>query len=343
MPRRASLVCAVATVFALAAVSSVRGLDWQQTNGPDAGEGQTVFVAASGTLLASVADTAVYRSVDGGDTWTPAAGVGPAIGHYASANGYLYAAHRGEGVYRSDDDGATWALLPNGPPKGIGSLAVSGTTVYAGSAYAGPTGTATAYRSGDDGVSWTEGSAGLPQDETYVIAMATLGASVYAAVAPGADADVCRSDDGGANWVRKTVNAATRLPAANGLVAIGSSLYFSKNDHGQSFDILRTDDGGDTWASVATGLPTTGSTAPSPVVELGGSLFVGIHQNGIYRSSDSGASWTKKSDGFFNLRVNAFAASATTVYASSVAGLHRSDDNGESWARAMGGIHKAQV
>ncbi len=124
-----------------------------------------------------------------------------------------------------------------------------------------------------------------------------------------------KTTDGGANW----------FPIINGIGAIKNflSLAMSPADPntiyaGSSFQvatstgpsaIYKSTDGGANWVLSSTGLPTdpteinpirtmqVSSANPNVVIA---SLFMNTANGGFYLSTDAGASWTKKHNGFTN-------------------------------------------
>jgi len=143
----------------------------------DPRDGNVVLVAAEGPLWSAGGERGVYRTADGGATWTPVLQIDENTGVtdlefdpqnpevvYAAAYerrrhiwGFL-AGGEGSGIYKSEDNGKTWRQVKTGLPKGdmgkIG-LAVSAAdpavvyaTIEAGAEERG------FYRSRDRGESW---------------------------------------------------------------------------------------------------------------------------------------------------------------------------------------------
>jgi hypothetical protein len=143
----------------------------------------------------------VYKTIDGGATWTPT-GTFPTLNETyvnavlvdpaAPSTVYVSA---GDGLYKSIDGGASWALA------GLGGLGSGGRGVMGLALSPGPVPTliaskATAsgrwaYTSQDGGATWTDHSGGLPNVAVYALAYGptgdlyagTLGRGVY--VLPG--------------------------------------------------------------------------------------------------------------------------------------------------------------
>ena len=143
----------------------------------DPRDGQVVLVAAEGPLWSGGGDRGVFRTSDGGTTWTPVLQIDEHTGVtdlefdpsnpdvvYAAAYqrrrhvwGFL-AGGPGSGIHKSIDNGRTWRKITNGLPKGdVGKIGLAVTpadpsvvyaTIEAGDDERG------FYRSPDKGESW---------------------------------------------------------------------------------------------------------------------------------------------------------------------------------------------
>ena len=143
----------------------------------DPRDGQVVLVASEGPLWSGGGDRGVFRTTDGGTTWTPVLQIDEHTGVtdlefdpsnpdvvYAAAYqrrrhvwGFL-AGGSGSGIYKSTDNGRTWRKVTSGLPKGdMGKIGVAVTpadpsivyaTIEAGDDERG------FYRSQDRGESW---------------------------------------------------------------------------------------------------------------------------------------------------------------------------------------------
>lgn len=76
-----------------------------------------------------------------------------------------FAGVSGAGVFRSTDNGSSWTAVNSGMPSGeVGALAVSGTSLFAGTVWG-------VFRSTDDGASWTAVNTGLIDKRVQALAV----------------------------------------------------------------------------------------------------------------------------------------------------------------------------
>ena len=157
-------------------------------------------------------------------------------------------------------------------------------------------------------------------------------------------AGVYRSADGGANWSR--VNPDNFLSSPTSVIAFDprnrGTLFV-----GRSTALWKSTDGGLTWRAVLLGVVTdfVFNPADSTVVYAALGNFSGAPENGVYRSTDEGETWTPLSGGLppqSSMGRIALATSATspsTLYAListttdfNLNGLYRSFDGGNTWS-----------
>lgn len=159
----------------------------------------------AGTGDFSSAAASVFRSVDGGATWTAAnsgltinAVLGLAVDPAAPATVYLVAtAPPGSGsVFKTTNGGASWAPASNGL-AGVRSLAVAIDRLAPSTIYLGTSGSGV-FKTTDGGASWTAVNTGLSNLTVFTVAADPLrSGTVYAGTIGGG---VFRSTDGGARW-----------------------------------------------------------------------------------------------------------------------------------------------
>ena len=247
--------------------SSDDGFSWSPADGPDA-------LIAPGTLVVDPADpatlyaggNAVYRSEDGGASWTSSSPFGRSVHAMAvepGSTGRVLAASY-YGLHRSDDHTATW-VSPPALARHVYSILFDGRRpgrVYAGSYfdiepgyYGYPFGGAL-FVSEDSGVSFSKIGLNFGAPVQAVVADPTQDGALYAVTAGNG---VFRSVDDGARWERPAPQDAA-IGHLIALVAdpIRLGTLYATSDLG----VFRSTDGARTWETFSSGL---GSLRPGPL------------------------------------------------------------------------------
>ena len=195
----------------------------------------------------------------------------------------------GKAMYISKDMGLTWAKTASMQgTQGQVALSADGKVIIHC-----PEKSTTCYRSGDDGATWAE-VAGLHAERGRAVADPVDARKFYAL----AGDRLLVSIDGGASFAP----TAARLASARGSKAIravpgrAGDVWVALYDGG----LVRSTDGGASFANLAGvsyaaavgfGKAAPGASAPTVYIwgEVGGA-------RGVFRSTDSGASWTRIND-----------------------------------------------
>ncbi len=215
---------------------------------------------------------------------------------------------------------AQW--VPTAGPYGgtVSSLTAVGTDLLAGTASG-------IFRSSDSGASWTNMTAGL--GPLSVTGFAMLDSDVFAAVGSA----ILRSTDKGQSW--RSIGTGLNNAYLSVLGAVGSDLFVTT---GYSYlstlsAVFRSTDRGITWSAV-NGIPT--DTLVYAFADIGNVFFAGT-QVGLYRSTDSGASWLPApNSGLLSHSMSALATVGDTIFAGTSSGVFFSTDFGNSWDEAAG-------
>jgi photosystem II stability/assembly factor-like uncharacterized protein len=194
---------------------------------------------------------------------------------YVGALGHAYGPNSERGVFKSSDGGATWShVLDKGPTVGVSDLAIAAANpniLFAGtwsphrppwSTYAplqGPGGGL--YRSTDSGATWSQlNGNGLPEGEwgRVGVAVAPDGKRVYALIDAGKKSGLFRSDDGGNTWT--LANSDSRItsrgwyfmgitvdPNNPDVLYMPNIALYRSEDAGKTIQIVRGAPGGDDY------------------------------------------------------------------------------------------------
>ena len=112
---------------------------WTQTNGPYGGTVLTLLATSEGTLYAGTQGAGIFRSTDGGDSWTPVnTGLPvyednriPTIFSLTMMGEALYAGTGGD-LFQSTDGGNSWQQVTRSKNTGVDAVAAVGNTLYIG-------------------------------------------------------------------------------------------------------------------------------------------------------------------------------------------------------------------
>ncbi len=276
---------------------------WEQTGGPPGGWIAAIALGPLDpkALYAAGMGGAVYKSNDGGATWTPGQRLAPASCPFtslvidAAAPSTIYAAHTCDGLFKSSDTGSTWSRADAGLEGGITALVQSphapGLLLAAG-------GSGRAYRSRDGATTWEMISDGLP--EVTIRSLAASGPDTYwATTANGHDGTLYRF--GGGGWSAVTFGqppdteptAVWVDPQDPALIYVGLESLGDLGSVPDNAYLFRSSDGGLNW----TPLPDEGEVMQARVSILGqgqrsGLLYI-ADGAGLLSSPHGGDTWTR--------------------------------------------------
>lgn len=97
------------------------------------------------------------------------------------------------------------------------------------------------------------------------------------------------------------------------------------------YGLFTSADGGSRWEKLSDRLP---EDVMALAASTSGVLFAGSMERGVWKSTDSGKTWTSSSAGFGGAGVTSLAVAPTapeTIYSGTNTGLYRSDDGGRNW------------
>lgn len=294
----------------------------------------------------------VYKSVDGGSTWTLTSNGLPNDYVYDVAidpryPNVMYTAMHQTGVYKSTDSGATWFSVNNDihyrDARGIEINPVN-SHVYVGM-YDGK---GVAYSS-DGGSSWTpiSGAMGLsvfnialdPVDQRslYLTGKEGLHRCVGSPYPTGSAS--CTLVAQGGRYVYD-VSLDVASAAATGQIR---KLYIG----GVNFGVQKSTDAGTTFASINTGLKCNDIVSVLDDPFDPSVLYVSSFGRGIYKSLDDGETWARLDNGITNKNITSLAfrpGDPSVIYAGTLdAGLYLSENGGTSWLAVNSGLSRSVV
>lgn len=178
-----------------------------------------------------------------------------------------------------------------------------------------------------------------------------------------AQGGVWRSGDGGATWAPRTddqcslaIGALAIDPVDPDIVYAGTGEANLSADSYYGCGVLRSIDGGVTWAQLGAAVfdtPAGGAYIAAIVVDratagsAGASVVIVASNSGVWRSTDSGQSWTRVQTGYASALVQDPVTTTlwytAITFTNGIRGIYRSGDNGVTWTPATAGFPATDI
>jgi photosystem II stability/assembly factor-like uncharacterized protein len=305
-----------------------------------------VIYIAAWNAQAPDSDGDIFRSRDGGKTWSVLAGMhGRSIRALALApsDPSVLVAGALDGVFRSRDRGETWERIsPENHPelRTVESVAIDPANpdvIYAGTWHL-------AWKTEDDGKNWHSIKKGVIDDSdvfSIVIDQANA-ANLYISACSG----IYRSDSGGELFqkIQGIPYSARRT----------RSLRIDPSDHktvyaGTTEGLWKTTDGGATWKRMTGSNVVINDVAIDP--RQPSRVLLATDRGGVLASNDGGASFTASNQGFTHRQVAALLVDrsdsslvlAGVLNDKEFGGAFVSRDSGRTWTQLSDGLEGRDV
>ena len=294
-----------------------------------------------------------------------------AVAGHRKHPGTFYQGSSGGGVWKTSDYGVTWRPISDGffETGSIGAIEISESNpdiVYVGTGSDGIRSNVIlgrgVYRSNDAGKTWTAaGLRGVGQISDVRVHPANPEV-VYAgaqgiAWAPKTERGVYRSNDGGRTWkkvlfVNDTLGASAVVMNPQNPSELYAALWLgqrkpwtiiSGSEAKGGAGIYKSTDGGDTWSKLENGLPQgligkiDLDVSPANPKRIYALVEAPGDERALYRTDDSGATWTRQSNDqgllrrpFYYTNVHAHPKDQDTVFVNNE-GFFKSTDGGRTF------------
>jgi photosystem II stability/assembly factor-like uncharacterized protein len=338
--------CALAAALLTPAVCLA---DWR-AEGPFGGNVNHVAIAASQpeTVYAATSGGGVWRSDDGGATWSLPGdamtsrnvrwlAVDPADAKSVWAG--IESSGSGSALWRTGDGGATWKQVADAYPGGrvqatgaaIAFAPAQPKTIYVPS-------TNLHYRSDDGGKTWRDFR--VPNQDAYVIAVHPSDPKIVFAGGRGESQNVSRSVDGGKTWrqigvgLGKTSLYQLLIDPAEPTTLYAGGGTFTK--------LFKSTDNGDSWSELALPVGGTSDLYSLTIDPKNGRTLWAATEDGLLKSADGGATWARSDRGSGRYWLKSVAIdprdSARMVAGAGGDGIFVSRDGGASWTASSAGL-----
>ncbi len=271
----------------------------------------------------------VYRSEDGGHTWSGAELMGHAVRALAEApsDPNVLIAGAVDGVFRSADAGKTWARIsPEGHEelRNFDSIAIDpgdARIIYAGTFHL-------PWKTTDGGEHWLPVHEGMIDDSDVmsILVDRTHPRRIFASACSG----IYLSEDGAGLWrkIQGIPYSARRTQAILQDPDHAATVYAATTE-----GLWVTANGGLNWKRL-----TPGNWVINSVALPQGRLLIGTEKLGVLLSEDGGAHYHAANDGFFHRQIVALALDrqhqgrVLAVLANAPEALLATEDGGNTWA-----------
>ena len=307
----------------------------------DPRDGNVLF--ASSWTRDAASGGGVFRSADGGRTWTRAGLAGQAVRALAIAHSEpnILVAGTLDGVYRSLDAAKTWERISpehHEELRNFDSLAIDPRdpqVIYAGTFHL-------PWKTADGGRTWRPIHEGMIDDSDVMSLLIDEGNSrrVYASACSG----IYRSDDSAAQWrkIQGIPYTARRTYAITQDPKHPSNVYAATSE-----GLWKTADGGMTWRRTT---PETWVVNTVVVAEGNpGRVLLGTEELGVLASDDGGEHFQDANVGFDHRQILALGLDAKhpgrvlAVLAHAPEPILSTEDNGRTWLPLGPGLRAEQA
>lgn len=273
----------------------------------------------------------VFRSDDAGASFFPVGTVGDgrvtSLAHDPGLAGVVYAGSAGGGVGVSRDYGLNFDDTAPGPQLTL-ALAVQDTgDVYAMTGHDG------VFRSPSYGGVWhavaPDALAAIGAQNIYSLAVDPRDSARV--IAATNDGGLLGTSDGGSTW--RTLGRGFGSRSSRQVTfdpADGATIY-AGSFNGGGLNVSR--DGGQTWTPRRVG-PADAYTWATAVDRTTGAVFAGMAGDGLWRSVDGAATFTRLADTLIT-DVRSVVPTGQRLLVGGRAGVHRSTDGGATWTQPL--------
>jgi hypothetical protein len=332
--------------------STDSGVSWTQksfsTNTPGssqyahAGHHDLAFKPGDPNTIITVTDGGLFKSTNGGDTWSSLNNGLVTCQFYTAGNSLqssdlIYGGAQDNGSQRYS--GSTWSSLLGGDGGACNVDFGNANTIYAEMARGAH------YKSTNGGTSFATIQSGITGSGAWVtpVVMAPDDASV---LYTGTN-QVYRTSNGGTNW--SVISPAFGNDYISSIAVAPSNPSILCATWGSDGVVARTVNGGTNWSNISTGLPAGFITRIAIDPADPNTMYVTYSGYGIshvWKTTNGGASWSSFSTGLLDVPCNAIVIdplNSSNLYLGTDLGVYASTNGGTSWTDYSSGLPNVVV
>jgi photosystem II stability/assembly factor-like uncharacterized protein len=291
----------------------------------------TVYAGIARTINGGSSLLGIYRTTDGGDTWTRQS---TSPNHYSAQGWYnnviavdpanpdiVYSG--GMNIYKSADAGVTWATITNGIHVDFHAIAFNNGALYVGT-------DGGVYKSLTGGSSWTSLNSGLVTMQFY-----KMGSDFN-----NANKAMGGTQDNGTNEYRGGPGWTKRLGGDGGEVIYdysNSNIIYAEYQNGSH---LKSLDGGMSWFAVNAGVPNGPWVTPVEMDPVNPNVLYTIGSGNLYKTSNGAGSWSLLFNAAEALEedIQVAPSDPQTIYVAGDNIIYRSANGGASFSKISAGL-----
>lgn len=315
--------------FLLSSIILGQNYSWAHTGGPNGGIVGDIVINSSDEIFAGVYGSitptfeykyysGLYKSTDNGNSWDEIETQFDPFEIYTlyiNKAGHILVGTNHQGrIYRSTDNGVTWENNNSGYNTGeCWAFGESNDSIlFAGN------GEGEVYRSTNYGNSW-EFSGSLMS----LVFATDSNNTVFC----GTHLGLFKTTDNGINWFQS--NSFQDTAVSSIFIDSANNIFISTGYYDNGNGVYYSTDGGNNW----THLGLEGKVVLSLAFNSNGTLYAGTKQDGLFKTTNMGQTWTQHQNGIegievFRIKIN----SQNHIFIGSEnEGVYRSTDGGESF------------
>ena len=278
-------------------------------------------LAVVGQNILAATSTGIFRSTDNGKNWASSGLPNVVVTTFAVDGGNVYAGTYGGGVFLSTNGGSSWIPKSSGlSDLNVLSIAVNGTTLFAGTDYQGGV-----FISTHSGTTWMPASMNLPSMD--IEALGVVGSDLFAGTHyyGSTGGGIFMSTDNGSSWSQ--ANSGIPFPFINCFAAAASGLFAGTDGGG----VYRSTDDGVNWVEVSNGLA---GTSVRSLFATGTTIYAGSDYEGVSASNDNGRTWSQADSVIAGYYVYSLLPIGSNLIAGTNGGVFLSTDGGKSFSQS---------
>ncbi len=342
------VLLAVSIIFLAYALSMAQNDTWI-THGPYGGDIKALVLDRANTsvVYAGLEAQGVWKSVDGGENWSPAnIGLGDmhimALEQDPHIASVLYAGTK-TGIYKTIDAGASWQLSDslNAEVRALAFDLNSPQHIYSATKLG-------LYESSDAGASWQKVNAdSLESEDLWAVLVNATDSTVYVGTYKSG---VFRRGPQNSYWQEANNGlvggSVDNLKISEIVIKSAAKAEILVATRGGG--VFRTTNGGDEWASISNLNGMFNKYILDVAVDPYNDniLYVASNREGVFKSTDGGQQWKQVVTGLAIKPLNCIRVSPaqpSLLVAGSFGGVFKSSNGGIQWSEASRGILGVEV